>query len=949
MLPLWIIDIREKSVRRDAFACLIGQIRHVCMHLEHPEEEKAQDAVTINAEAIDESKLQPGNEIVDFETRRNAEYLDSREATRRKRIVGDYWLYSQFEFSMPDGDTEILAHAVYDFQSRVVEEGVRFITMLRKSNVDPFRTINILILGDITESTSQLLFPSLASIIQKEKGRIIPHHIHQGLEITGALYIPCDINSRDVGRRQTFKRMLNEIEVARLNTANRGYDRMILYQNVQNRTQCSYPMLDDTQLAEYLLQCVIHLYYATDSVHSLISGTSSADDFYISIGATSIFFDMEVQDERDCLTVASDMLKKFLDNPEGEKKEARGIRLIDSGFMRSEEVLSKLENINAININDIDIPQPSPDPVRDPFAATLKKKYYGGYLRDFPMNLMRVIYSHIDDATHQSLQDITADRKRAVSNTAAALKPAIASLIKRVTPDSGGLAHIESEIRSLQQSLSAERRKVKNTLDEKFWNKIQESASMKGYRLPFEDYHSAYLSDLESKDGGAACKEMKETALKDLANHLGKQPTMLSVILRCVVGGIIFALGIVPLLAAISPHLVDLGRVRHNAAAWYVGMFFVPSLIELAKGFLYRRKLHLYIDRLKSYFFHDAYARVANRAENEVHRYYDSISDLCNKYLDRIRQIRLKAAIDRRPDRHLMELPETMFNIDLCNGTFGGFRIIPERLIESVRIRVAGDPVEIAKLSTQNFFTLINSMNHDFEILFEGIDTEKKRQIVAEEGDEGTYRFLSHDEIAANENKVWEKAFAKFQRKLIDDVKEEMLPREHPTVCDNLLHFHDETDSREFLQPLLDFAATNGEITSASDPEYADIKSNRNVEILFKGTLPIYNTKYQRDRHDPLYNRYLFLTRWRSFDRFSLNRILPREDFDADIRRQRVIENDSPRKDEEERLPVSSVLLSALFPNDEAISEWLRLFDARDYAAAQKKRTAFQNIMNIND
>ena len=59
------------------------------------------------------------------------------------------------------------------------------------------------------------------------------------------------------------------------------------------------------------MQCLVHLYLACDIHHPLLSGTGSEDTFYFSMGATSIFFDMTIEDENDADKVASEIIDKF--------------------------------------------------------------------------------------------------------------------------------------------------------------------------------------------------------------------------------------------------------------------------------------------------------------------------------------------------------------------------------------------------------------------------------------------------------------------------------------------------------------------------------------------------------------------------------------------------------------------------------------------------------------
>ena len=952
MLPLWIIDLTQPSQRRDIFAGLIRGMSHVGVHAGAAPAENDNIAIQRDYDGIVSAGDGHRTVVSDFVEINPEERAEERRAERRSNISGNYWLYSQMPFMPPESDDPVDgARAVYAFQERIVREGGRFIRMLRQSDAEPFRTVSVVIIGDITEQSSRALFASLALLLQKEKGRILPHHVHQGMEITGMLFIPCDVNSHDVGSRKAYKRLLHEIEISRDNPVTRGYDRMILYQDVQNRTQCSYPLLDSKKTAEYLFQCIVHIYYACNAVHPLISGTASADSFYMSMGATSVFFDMALEDERDRRKIASDILETFRSVRKGEKKIDQSQKLSAGEFLDIKGMLKSINDLEPIDIESIKLPDPDPDPLKDMASPTLKKRYYHKYLRYLPVNFMREVYSRIDDSTRVALQGMAAARRRATANTCKTLRANLRRLIREVTPDSGALIHIEEELAALQQNISVQRGSVRRQLEVQFWDYISDNFIPSKARQSFDDYHSAYVADIDNSSGesGGACTTLKEETLKDLAAHLGRQSTGMAIAARCIVGGIIFALGIVPVLSWLSSDgIVDLGRVRRFAAYWYVAMFFVPSLAEIVRIWWRRRRTNSLLSRLKAYFVHDAYARVASRIENETQHFYDSVSGLCGRYLDRIKRIRQRSAcIDPNPGEYRRELPSTAFSLDLIGAIPQG--LIPPDWVEYSRIRVAGNPVAVRNLAENNYFTLINGFSDQFMTLFDDIGDEDERLMRRQgEGELPADRFLSAEELESMENDRWSSAFSRFSSALLDAVGKEMLPRECPTVGDNIRRYFRETRSADFLRRAVDYAAANGEITSSADAEFSDVKAGRMLTDIFDSLLPHSNSAFQTDGYDSLLRRYLFITRWRSYDAFSLNRIFPREDFDDEIRRRRVVSDTDIDKDAQ-RFPLSSVVIAALFPDDEAVAGWFRLFSPEDYGEAQRLRLEYRNILNTND
>ena len=106
MLPLWIIDLREKSDRRDFFESLVGKIDHVYIEANKSSEDP-------NAEMSDRSKSDEtlGTEsffigentskivAADSTLKEQLEAIDKREANRNSVLEGNYWRYSRMEDS----------------------------------------------------------------------------------------------------------------------------------------------------------------------------------------------------------------------------------------------------------------------------------------------------------------------------------------------------------------------------------------------------------------------------------------------------------------------------------------------------------------------------------------------------------------------------------------------------------------------------------------------------------------------------------------------------------------------------------------------------------------------------------------------------------------------------------------------------------------------------------
>ena len=397
----------------------------------------------------------------------------------------------------------------------------------------------------------------------------------------------------------------------------------------------------------------------------------------------------------------------------------------------------------------------------------------------------------------------------------------------------------------------------------------------------------------------------------------------------------------------------------------------MPLLIQFVLFLIYMWKRAKLIRILKAYYTHDAYARISNRIDSEANEFYNNMIALCGEYTDRCKRIRREIHVQTpRPDLPLM-FPKTMFNQPLSGGQFNGQEIIPKSEIEGSRIRVTYIPRYVNKLTKSNYFLLINRFKEELSILFDDVSLVDyhARRFNAETGG---YDFVSRDELVKEKELNWADAKEEFYQKLLEGIKSEMIPREFPTIGEKLNQYKKKlTNPTAILESMIAYAATNGEITSEADMEYADVKVNQGIDDLLSSYLP-FNTRSQVSKYDELYKKYIFITRWRSFEHFSYNRILPKEDFDQSIREERYFQDEQKAKKEKEKknkkafgeikedisqpenkktpyiLHPSSLILWAVCPDDNS-SEWLRLFEADHFFDAYNNRNIYRAKLNKND
>lgn len=899
MLPLWIIDLTRPSDRQTHFQSLLRQVSGV-----YSQETSSQE-------------------------------------------TSPMWFYTTYEDIFVDtskDDIENIAGLVYRFQEQLVKDGQEFIQMLRRSNINPSITLNVCVLGDATESLTQMIFPSIAVMLQKEKGRIVSNHIHQGLSIVGSLYIPADINSRHVEIRQSVLLTLQEIEVQHNIRSIRGYDRMFIYQNVQNRTENYYPQLDAKGEAEYLIQCLIHLYYACDSIHPLISGSTSNDSFYFSLGVASCFFDTKVQDRIDNATVTNHLINTL--NKKGDLEEVDELnQFIQFDKIEVSEIIQYFQDVS-FDLKKAKLDLPKPHPIADFLSRRLKRLYYNHYLKYYPANLRLKVLEVIASESELVLESISAERRKIQKCFVEMTLPAaLEKQISSSNQHTGIITRIQENLKSLKTRLGKMKGDIAIHIEQDVWHHLMQHNVPKNLHDNFEEYHEAFSTDTSKQGRSMQCEEMKQAAQDDLINHIKQEPTFLGRLGRSFLLGIVMVLCIMPFLSMLSPSLIDLGDIKKNAFFWSAGLFILPLLFQFISLFLYYRKKGTKERKLTAYYLHDAYARIANRIQAEAELLYDNLMKLSDEYNQRCERIQHDIQPISLSNLYAqIGLPTTRFNQPIVGGSFGGKNIIPAEEDECREIYVSRIPRLINELDQDDGHQLLHSYKDEVMGLFSNVSIPEKhpRRFDPEKGYDV---FISKEELEQAKSEQWNSEKNQFIQKIMEQVEKDFLPRLYPTIDEKIYAYARKKKNNTLLFPIFQQAATNGELTSSADPEIADIKSNNErVGNYFTDFLPDARTQYQFDSHQELFGRFLFITRWRTFEKFSLNRILPSEDFDMTIRDRLV--------NEEERnlhKNASSSLILWSMCKDDKSTEWMKLFDGTELTAHISNRDIIRKQLNQKD
>lgn len=890
MLPLWIIDLNRDEGRR-------VRLQELLMSLQ---DTSIRDAEYKNASDLDDI-LEELNE------------REIAESANPIRLVDTLWHYSDcLDISFEEESW------VGSFVDYLVNEGQSFVHKVYASSPTNECCMNVCVLGNSTELSSLKLFSSVAAIVKREKGKIVPDHIHQGINIVGMLFVPSDINARPFSERQDTLRCLKELNVQHQVKAVSGYDKVMLYQDTQHRTEKLYPLLDKQQQMDFVFQCLLHLYYACDSTHPLIDGTNNSEDFFFTMGAASLYYDTREQDCKDIVDLLKGLLKTFKEEPTSES-ETVNLSLMGNVDISPYEVVDALDIGGNLPDTDKLIESPSPyHPVKNFQAKLLKRNFYQGWLKRFPYEFLNSIIKNIAFSTKETLLKINEGMDKKFRFIVDKLFPIqIKGFIeKECSLDKGGVRLIRNKFEELQGNLADYKDDLKSNMDKYYWepriNRIHEEHEE--LYDSFVDYHDAYVSDTRESQTNHR-DDIKRNAMNRLVEHLKKGTPILARMVRAFLLGVSLTMSvmlIIELLYAnfnfenltfVPQHFDFIPNENPFIFIYALIIFLIPGLWQLISYYLYKRRLHKLQNDLIACYLHDAYEKQGNRIQNQVTDFYNKLIEYCKAYKLRCDQVLNDNSLFDHYKCFDVEIEETMFNQPLiggkCNlknvdGHLEEKEFFPNYSIIANEVKLGDQKIGICSINPEQQYQLIQENADSIFQLF------TKVNIYPLVGPER----LTREEIDQNVEDDWSMAKNMFASCSVKSFYHYILPRRDGTVGEKLNIYRKDLKNRNGFELLVHFAAPNGEFSANDDKEFADLKSNS--EFLswpnaFGMYLPAFSTVYQVINKSELFDCYLFLTRWKTFDSISYNRILPETELNEEV-----------LKDENVPVPDSTQILFSL-------------------------------------
>jgi len=548
-------------------------------------------------------------------------------------------------------------------------------------------TFQIAVLSFADEPLSQSLFAPMAGILRDALPKIVADHANLGVEITGLVYVPSTVNQEpDEERRRRTALFLEEVNLLSGTDGVNGYSRVVAFQDIQYQHCRFYERLDADGRAELLFQYLSHLYLGSAAGEKLFDRIGPEGGVY-ALGAASVYFNPREHRESELNAVTEVLLGEFKD-PESRDEElaaAAAERLLENDAFASEEIAGRLtEGCALIHVDLRKLEgKPDPHPVRDLFDVDLFPSYYGKYLRYTPARLIKYMQGLSYALLSRYAASIREGAERLVENGRLLLRSAADGLL---TGKGGGCPTI-AQLETFYTKAKAGLERLRSL-----------SGVSSGPIIPVPAYLKAdYERCLKGGEGG----ESPSDILAELKKNLRKEPVILSLLVRCLLLGIILVVLAVISVGTFLPHWMG------NAWVWGPVLFLLPFLVEL----LVRVRRHFKrVKRLKYRMLAATLLSVNRRLDaelgNAVDGVYDALLAACEEQLRLLASFRglLRVPEASAPERLL---PRTRFNQPLFEGAFKGERMVPEKTAVESGIELPTGEKRLSELERKDRLALL--------------------------------------------------------------------------------------------------------------------------------------------------------------------------------------------------------------------------------------------------
>ena len=516
----------------------------------------------------------------------------------------------------------------------------------------PINNFQVCVIGDSNEDTTLSCFSIIATLLRTI---FVSKHTETGIEITGLLFIPHFISTNiEKKKLDDYAQFLKELKLT-ADYPNEAYNRIVLYQDIQNQDSSAYPKLDRNGLTELLFQYLLSIYFVDATKPSVFGYVASNRSYFYTMGASSVFYDSRIH-KKELIDFVSAKLFEVLKSEEHFSKQ-EAINFVEH-FIRENSFNAKT-TINAINgvlpnISDSEklkkmIGNPNPHPVWDLFKSSLIPEYFLDYLKFFPARLKKYFQEHVNLLVTNVSFIFGGNRMKQQESIQALFKHCIALNIKNGVAEYYTYAQIISYYERWKEKIEQMKRDISET-------------SLSVDILPVPDFLKHYYSESESENS----RDNINRIVEKLKEELRTEPTVLSLLTRSFFLGTVLVFIVMPVFKSLPVYVIPL-------------LFFAPLvwslLFKLRRHFKFIKKQ---VNRAIAESIWQSQQILQKRLISETSRYLDGLLAFCKAEVKKLQEER-ESVMYHAMEQVKLPIPQTTFNQPLMNGMFSGEPIVKNK------------------------------------------------------------------------------------------------------------------------------------------------------------------------------------------------------------------------------------------------------------------------------
>lgn len=756
-----------------------------------------------------------------------------------------YWYYTEIEAG-PVTD-EASCRLLLD---ELIAEGRDCYNHFQKNGF-VFPILQICLVGTITEPLTRTVFHLAPSLLRDYMPAIQSGYVHRGVEITGLLFVPHNLNQYDASERAACALFAEELNTLVTNLPVDSFNRVVVCQDIQRPDvgERYYGELNARQQTEFVYQLLLHLYYCGEKQPKLFDAQElNAPGFY-ALGAASVYYDSREHKDRKAFELLK-QLTTILKDPsfvsDRDTEEFASLKFPKT-TIAAETLLGRLkENCSGLQIDLQTLESmPDPHPITGFYKAKLYTSYYLDYLKFMPARALEFtrLYAHI---LTKKITGQIEQNKQQLKERFETILHQYDQLFTEQDCRYPTFAQLKAILRELKLRFENEKEQVERVL-------VREERAV--FDIP--QYLSIYYQKFKTEDTAVTEKELA-AKMKD---KLKWEPAIMAVLNRSFLLGTIMVFVLMPILRHLSPFIINLGDIDKYAYIWITFIFLLPFLYQF--GVRVRRHF-LSIRNFKRMLLAKTLVKVQQKVSSELYRqtadFYAMMMNVCDEAVDNYERIEQKLRVEEQ-NNYQPEVPCTSFNQPLIEGAFNGRKVVLKPDVIGNEVFIDGGYVKLSDIRQEDYFRLLKEIHKKPEMCLFGLRDEKAN--VSDEHADATA--WSTDTTAGSTAEDVDvpagKALEEQIKTCLEHIKVllgERLKMNDDTCTARLMNemmqkYDDATD----LYPLFRMAGVNGVITDSTCEKGTIIRSYQSLIEVPKEAFPVRHCENDKET-----DAFVFVTTW---------------------------------------------------------------------------------------